>query len=253
MPGIRIPGLSDTLKEKVISFLKEIKGVSDIKSTKGVEFVYNESKFIVGKFYDSEFIVFRKAKNGSMLTNNMRSKSFKDFKERLPKFISLNFRKRTLPYVFYKNDKIEASVERPFSYNGKIITASSKEEAIHKIVAVDSIDDLKNVKSEIENGLKKVKNLALIDKISSGADIYCESTGLGHHINFAIGVWGVRDIDVHVTVSCNIGDYLLDRHKSFKSVNKVVEYCDKMTKAFLKYKKGIKDVESNFWKEVKSA
>jgi len=138
MPGhIRIPGLSDdTLKEKVISFLKEIKGVSNIKSPKWVEFVYNESKFIVGRFYDGEFIVFRKAKSGGMLTNNMRSKSFKDFKERLPKFISLNFRKRTLPYIFHKNDKIEASAEmRKFAYNGDIITASSKQEAIQKIVA----------------------------------------------------------------------------------------------------------------------
>lgn len=139
--------------------------------------------------------------------------------------------------------------------DGLVITASSKEEAIkqHKVIAADSIDDLKKIKSEIEKGLKKVKNLAIRDNTSTGADIYCESTGLGHHINFAIGVWSVKDIKVHVTISCNIGDYLLDRNKSFKNVNKVVEYCDKMTKAFLKYKNGIKEVESNFWKEVKSA
>jgi len=163
MPGhTRIPGVPDTLKEKVISFLKEIKGVSNIKSPDYVGFVYNKSKFIVGKFYDGEFIVCRIAKNGDMITNKMRSKSFKDFKERLPKFISLNFRKRTLPYIFYKNDKIEATAStesKQFSYKGQVITASSKEEAI-QVFASGFLGKQKFTKAQLKAAYDKMlKNI----------------------------------------------------------------------------------------------
>jgi len=205
MPIMRLKAMPKEQKERVISFLTKIPGVKVKKEDNKyyVTFSYKRNKFRVTNNY-KVFI----GDDGYFGAGRMLSNDFASFKERLIKYINLNFNERSIQKHYYADeDIVTASVNRVFAStsrkfrfsDGSIITASCVEEAKekHKVTAAISLKDLaplfskKNVRLDKtaggdfelvlvagDNNTSEFDGMWLGDIIKKGNEYWFHSEGL---------------------------------------------------------------------------